>query len=245
MSSNDANGTTEDKESYKSVGGMLQDLLCPDNAKVNTVLDALNQDFMKDKEKREIFVTTGGCFALVLLLTQCLDKAIDSIPACDQVTDVNAVAERLTTLHRTITAINCLTSGHNEAQAGISAIGGVETIVKVMKTFPKCVYLQACACRVLISLACSDIGIEKVIESGGIELLLAAVNNHLVSANICEHACWALINIVMDSKENTELLIALGGAAAVAKVNTEWPDHNNVQEQVRRLNEMIVAEMKD
>jgi hypothetical protein len=49
---------------------------------------------------------------------------------------------------------------------------------------------------------------------------------------------------VFDSKENTELLISLGGATTVAKVRTNWPDNNDVQAQVRMLANLIVAVMK-
>jgi hypothetical protein len=95
----------------------------------------------------------------------------------------------------------------------------------------------------LRNLACCSTVKAKAVESGGIEVLLAASNNHLGSAIVCENACAALYNIVNGSKENTELLISLAGAAAVAKVRTKWPDNNNVQAQVRPLANVIAAEM--
>jgi hypothetical protein len=74
--------------------------------------------------------------------------------------------------------------------------------------------------------------------------VLAAVNTQLGSAILCENGCWALFNIVKGSKENTGLLITLGGGAAVAKVRTKWPDNNDVQTQVRKLAILIASEMK-
>jgi hypothetical protein len=94
-----------------------------------------------------------------------------------------------------------------------------------------------------LALSQNDIGMEKVIESGGIEVLLAAINNHSGSAILCQNACSALIKIVIGSKENTRLLISLGGGAAAAKVRSKWPNNNDVQTIVRRLNNFIVAEM--
>jgi hypothetical protein len=66
----------------------------------------------------------------------------------------------------------------------------------------------------------------------------------LGSARLCEAACWSLSNMVTSSKENTKLLISLGGGAAVAKVGTNWPDNDNIQIQVRALASLFVAEWK-
>jgi hypothetical protein len=75
------------------------------------------------------------------------------------------------------------------------------------------------------------------------EVLLAAANSHLDSTRVCDNACWALSNIVDENKENTRLLISLGGAAAVSKVREEWPDDDAVQTKVQRLIKIIATEM--
>jgi hypothetical protein len=126
----------------------------------------------------------------------------------------------------------------------MTAIGGVEAVVKILKTFPKCKTLQERACDALRNLAYCSIGKAKAIESGGMEVLLAAVTTHLGCAIICQKACWALFNMAFDSKENTWLLISLGGGAAVAKVSTQWPDDGSVQTKVRGLANLIASEMK-
>jgi hypothetical protein len=43
------------------------------------------------------------------------------------------------------------------------------------------------------------------------------------------------VNIVEDSKENTDQLIILGGGAAVEKVKIKWPDNQDVPEQVQNV----------
>jgi hypothetical protein len=53
----------------------------------------LNLDLNEDNKKSDKIQTVGGCFALVQLVNKCLDKAIDIIPACDQVTELNTIAE--------------------------------------------------------------------------------------------------------------------------------------------------------
>jgi hypothetical protein len=230
--------------SLESAGALIQDLLHSDNAKVNAALQGLNLDSMKDEKKREFFVAAGGCLALVQALKKCLDKAMKKIPQCDQVTNLN-VAELIYIL-KALTVILNLTGLHEESRVGITVIGGVEAVVKIMKTFPKCQNLQERACAALRNLAYKNVtGKKQAIESGGIEAVLAAINNHLDSASLCERACWALSTIVDDSKENTVLLLSLGGGAAVANVKTKWPDDGNVQTALKSLTQLIVAEMSN
>jgi hypothetical protein len=239
---NTASAATEHEDLTRSIGKMIEDLFCSDSAKVDA-LDVLDLYFMRNKKKRELFVTAGGCFVLVQLMKTCLNVAIARIAATDQVAELNELAE-LTTLRTTLGVITNLTFNHDDSRVGITAVGGVEALVKVMQTFPKCQYLQAYACATLTNLACCSVGKAKAIESGGIQVLLAAINNHLNSSLICERACWVLVSIVTGSKENTGLLITLGGGAAVAKVRTKWPDNDEVQTQVRKLVKIIAADWK-
>jgi hypothetical protein len=156
---------------------------------------------------------------------------------------LNELAE-LTTLFKTLSVIINWTCHQDESRVRIVAIGGVEAVVKVMQTFPKCQDLQVNASHSLVNLTAScNVGITKAIEAGGVEVLLAAVNNHLNSAYVCEHACWALYNIMCGTKENAGLLIDLGNGAAVSKVRKEWPDNDHLQTMVRYLTMFIVAEM--
>jgi hypothetical protein len=55
-------------------------------------------------------------------------------------------------------------------------------------------------------LVCCSIGTAKVIESGGVKVVLAAISNHLNQADVCECACLALMIIARNSKENTGYL---------------------------------------
>jgi hypothetical protein len=245
-SASSALGVEEDEdeeESLEGVGKMIQDLAHSDNVKVNAALTALDREVYEDKENCDTVTAWGGCAALVHLLKDRLKKAMKKAPVCNQVSELNELAE-LTTLHKTLKVITDLTFGSERSEVFIAAIGGVEAVVKVMKTFPKCQPLQEYACRTLLNLAYCSIGKAKAIESGGIEVLLAAVNNHLYSSILCEKACAALCNIVDGSKENTGLLISLGGAAAVAKVRTKWPDNTDLQAHVRKLANLIITEMK-
>ncbi len=64
------------------------------------------------------------------------------------------------------------------------------------------------------------------------------------SAIVCQNACSAQFNIIEERKESTGILISLGGGTAVAKVRPKWADDSNVQAPLRRLANLIAAEMK-
>jgi hypothetical protein len=205
------------EETLESIGALIQDLFHPDNAKVKVALNALLVDLVENKKKCEEIQAVGGCFALVELVKKCLEKAIEKIPACDQVTELNELVE-LKTMDDSIIVLESVMYTLEESPAVITAIGGVEAVVLAMKTFPKCRELQYSASIALLYFTRCNIGMKRVVETGGIKVLLAAVNNHLDSYDpICEMACWALRNIANGSKENMGLLISLGGAAVVAK----------------------------
>jgi hypothetical protein len=227
-------------ESMASIGKMIQDLFHSDNAKVGATFAALNLDLVKDKKKCDKIQAVGGCFVLVHLMNKCLDKAIDRFPACDQVAALNELPE-VTTLHKTLSLITNLTFNHYDSKVGIAAIGGMEAVIKVMQTFPKCQTLQERAFIVVLNLACCSIGKMKVVEAGGMEVILAAVSNHLGSAYICERACLIIINLIADSNDNTEEFICLGGATAVAKVKNKWPGNYRIQNGMRHLSKSIAA----
>jgi hypothetical protein len=233
----------DEEEPLEGVGKMIQDLAHSDNVKVNAALDALNLDFRKGKENCDTATAWGGCAALVHLLKDRLKKVTKKVPACDQVSELNELAE-LMTLHKTLKVITDLSFGSEMGEVGIATIGGVEAAVKVMQTFPKCQPLQEEASLALLNLPRCSISKAKATESGGIEVLLAAVTTHLDFSILCEYACAALLNIARSSNENTELLISLGGTAAVAKARTKWPDNNDLQAQVRKLANLIITEMK-
>jgi hypothetical protein len=126
---------TEHIESIYSIGKMIKDLSHSDNAKVNAILDALFLNLGKDKKKCDKIQAVGGYLALVQLLEKCLVKTLAILPACDKVTELNELAE-LKTLYKTLDVIIGMTFQHDESKVGITALNGVESVVKIMKTFP-------------------------------------------------------------------------------------------------------------
>jgi hypothetical protein len=83
---------------------------------------------------------------------------------------------------------------------------------------------------------------HEATEAGGLEVPLAAINNHLSSYILCGDACLALFSMIVEFKENTEQLISLGVGATVYKVRTKWPHIDDVYDGVlQHLNARITT----
>lgn len=123
-------------------------------------------------------------------------------------------------------------------------MGGVEAIWKVMETFPKCLTIQVTACAALSNLIVCHLGKKKALESGQtIDLLLAAVKNHLVSFVLCERAVLALFHLIMDDILRTRLLLSSGGVAAAIKVREKWTNKGSGQRPAQNLMVLLLKEL--
>jgi hypothetical protein len=132
------------------------------------------------------------------------------------------------------------------SKADISAIGGMESVVEMMKMFPKCQALQESAFYVLVGLACSyNIGKKKAIETGGFEVLLAALHKHMISLRVCETVFDAMETMIEGNKKHTKRFMNAGGVTALTKVREEWPDKDDIQERVQNLTKLIMDENEE
>jgi hypothetical protein len=271
--------TAQEWEALEHVGKLIHHLFRPDLFTMNASLDALfmylstqdeDESSSSSSKKCETIIAVGGVHALVLLLDKFLALAVApkfkaskcttsttgsniQIPP-DQITLVDGVIE-LETLDRTLDVIINLTFQNETSRSSISAIGGVEVIVKVMKTLPKCRQLQWSACHALRNLtttaysssSCNmNIGKKRLLQEDGIKLLLATVNKHLDSSSVCETALGALENIIVTGsyQESIRCFIREGGGATLAIIREEWPYNDDVQTLVRTLAKFVVDEMR-
>jgi hypothetical protein len=104
-------------------------------------------------------------------------------------------------LHILIGSTHCL----DESKFELVAIGGMETVVEIIKTFPKCQALQQTAYALLLKFACCRIG-KKSRQNVRNRVLLAAYKQSL---GLCLHMRPCMLDY-----ENTELFICLDGATA-------------------------------
>jgi hypothetical protein len=240
----DSTSKAEREKSLESIGELVQYLSHSDDDIVQDSINALFLDLDKDKKKYNGLFTIGGGHSLVLLLKRFLRKAARRFPERENVTELHG--KELETLESTLDLIVNLTFYNEASNVSISAIGGVEAVVEVMKMFPKSIGLQKFACIALMNLTYKcNIGDKKAVESSGFEVLLVAINNHLDSSCVCGNAFMALGHIIEGSEENTKLFMNAGGVlTALTKVREKWPDDDHVQNGVHVITKLIMDDMK-
>jgi hypothetical protein len=232
------------EESLQNIGKLVQDLFHYGHpAIVRGALDALCHQLTEEPTRCEDFVTVGGCAALVQLLMNCNRTATKEKRPQPLSTELLHERPEWKTLYKTLHLVTLLMSTHLESRVAMTAMGGVEAIVNVMKTFRNCQDVQTLACFALRKLARCKIGKNAAIEAGAMQALLLAINVHLGSKGTCGYALYALVNMIKESKENTKLLISLGGAAAVVKVKTKWQDDTMVDPPLRQLAPLLAEEL--
>jgi large subunit ribosomal protein L40e len=208
------NNSTRNTESLERIGIYVQCLFSTESTRVEAALDALVKNLHKDNRKCSDIVTVGGCFALVQLVRMCLQKASTqkasrrSCPShlvtdLDQRVDLNCLCHALRVIIR-------LTYRHDDSKFGINAIGGVQVVVDVMRTFPLCRELQRTACNTLYNLTCCTIGKKKAVEANAMQVLLDAVHNHQENPQLCERALFSMQHIIKGNKERAKLFLASG-----------------------------------
>jgi hypothetical protein len=244
----DAVSAYKNEEEIQIVGKLIKCLLHSDKKRVEASLDALQLRLDDGQKKKEHIQAVGGCYVLVQLIENCLEVVGANGGAkgeCDKVTELSEL-DGLETLEAVLDVIANLTYQDYDSKVGITAIGGVKAVVKVMSTFPACRQLQLAAADTLGNLTCCDSGEKSAVQADGIKFLLAAVSNHLNSDSVIKKAFDTLHRLIVNSEDNTKEFILCGGSAVVLKVREHWLDRDQnveVQTCVRALTEVMMEDM--
>jgi hypothetical protein len=220
-------------ESLESIRKLIQDLSSPDGDVVASLYTLDRYVFESDTGSQILqeIIEVGGCRALVQLAKTFLEKARMGIPNCDRVTELTGFTM---ILRNTFIIMIALTYAHPVCKDFISSIGGVEVLVEVLTTFPKCEDLQSASCKVLCNLSTTSVGAEKASEAGAIKVLVGAVKNYPANEYLFVYCCDALADMCESNFERTKTLIDLGGI-------TTWPDNPEARVAAQRLLQVMAA----
>lgn len=112
-------------------------------------------------------------------------------------------------------AVHILAAGSTDCQKRLSAIGGIEVVVKAMEAHLSAIEVQTNGCLAISNLAAENAENQRSINSGGgIDAIIKAMHTHDAVEEVQAAACWALCNLATD-EENQDKIGSLGGIATV------------------------------
>ncbi|XP_059418702.1 armadillo repeat-containing protein 6-like [Carassius carassius] len=86
---------------------------------------------------------------------------------------------------------------------------------------------------------------DAIVNGGGAELIVMAMNRHMTSAQVCEQGCAALCVLALRKPNNCKVIVECGGALASVQAMKNHPDKVNVQTQSCMLLRNLVAHTRD
>ncbi|XP_016387254.1 armadillo repeat-containing protein 6-like, partial [Sinocyclocheilus rhinocerous] len=86
---------------------------------------------------------------------------------------------------------------------------------------------------------------DSIVNAGGAELIVMAMNRHMASAQVCEQGCAALCVLALRKPNNCKVIMECGGALAALQAMKTHPAEVNVQKQSCMLLRNLVAHTRD
>jgi hypothetical protein len=122
---------------------------------------------------------------------------------------------------------------HAHFAEGFLQAGAPEAIVTAMKQFETSAIMQQCGCGALRNLAGYEgsNGAEKVVDSGGIEVILAAMIDHGKESNVVKNACGCLNNVARAHPNGIDAILDLGGIDTILRIVDAYPQDEQIQKR--------------
>lgn len=86
---------------------------------------------------------------------------------------------------------------------------------------------------------------DAIVNAGGAELIVMAMNRHMASAQVCDQGCAALCVLALRKPNNCRVIMECGGALAALQAMKTHPEEVHVQKQSCMLLRNLVARTQD
>nr|XP_033810182.1 armadillo repeat-containing protein 6 isoform X1 [Geotrypetes seraphini]XP_033810183.1 armadillo repeat-containing protein 6 isoform X1 [Geotrypetes seraphini] len=86
---------------------------------------------------------------------------------------------------------------------------------------------------------------DAIVNTGGTDLIVLAMNRHLSSPQICEQGCAALCMLALRKPDNCKVIMEGGGVLAALQAMKVHPKEVNVQKQACMLIRNLVSRMRE
>merc|ERR1719433_558785 len=128
----------------------------------------------------------------------------------------------------------------DEAVEAVTAAGGIEQVIKLMRKHSDEADLLGSACAVLLNLAVREPNRWRIVDGGAVTLVAAAMQQHSQNEEVLELGCQALYMLAYHQDLKPRVLAARGGdAAALAVAYTHGTGH--AQKWGRWLQEVLAC----
>ncbi|XP_056149408.1 armadillo repeat-containing protein 6 [Lampris incognitus] len=86
---------------------------------------------------------------------------------------------------------------------------------------------------------------DAVVNAGGVQLIIIAMNRHMSNAHVCEQGCACLCVLALRKPNNCKVIMETGGALAAMQAMKAHPNDFNLQKQACMLLRNLVSRMRN
>ncbi|TSP09101.1 Armadillo repeat-containing protein 6 [Bagarius yarrelli] len=133
----------------------------------------------------------------------------------------------------------------NEFCQDIVDLGGLKFMMTLLADSLECQDLVKQVLSALRAIAGNDDVKDAIVNAGGTEIIVMAINRHMSNAQVCEQGCAALCVLALRKPNNCKVIMESGGALAALQAMKTHPAETSVQKQSCMLLRNLVARTRD
>ncbi|KAM3865671.1 armadillo repeat-containing protein 6 [Diretmus argenteus] len=142
----------------------------------------------------------------------------------------------------------CATLSHlavrNEFCQDICDLGGLKFMMTLLADSYETPELVRQVLSAIRAIAGNDDVKDAVVNAGGVQLIVIAMNRHMTNPSVCEQGCACLCVLALRKPNNCQVIMENGGALAAVQAMKTHPDVVNLQKQACMLLRNLVARME-
>ncbi|XP_062337331.1 armadillo repeat-containing protein 6 [Osmerus eperlanus] len=132
----------------------------------------------------------------------------------------------------------------NEFCQDICDLGGLKFMMSLLAEGMDSQELVRQLLSALRAIAGNDDVKDAIVNAGGVELIVIAMNRHITNAQVCDQGCASLSVLALRKPSNCGVIMDEGGAMAALQAMKTHPQDVNVQKQACMLLRNMVARMQ-
>ncbi|XP_039999623.1 armadillo repeat-containing protein 6 [Xiphias gladius] len=133
----------------------------------------------------------------------------------------------------------------NEFCQDICDLGGLKLMMTLLADCYETAELVRQVLSAIQAVAGNDDVKDAVVNTGGVQLIVIAMNRHMSNAAVCEHGCACLSVLALRKPNNCKVIMDNGGALAAVQAMKAHTDAVNVQKQACMLLRNLVSRMRN